>query len=117
MDILYAKELLEMLADGVNPVTGEILSKGDSCNQPEIIRALHVAVAQLDKANKREKRLPINAGKPWTKEDEETLCRMFDNRCSKKDICTYFKRTEGAIAARLVQLEKIQNRDEFKYRK
>ena len=59
----------------------------------------------------------MNAGKPWTEEDEETLSRMFDNGCSKKDICAYFKRTEGAIAARLVQLEKIQNRDEFRYRK
>ena len=46
MDITYAKELLEMLADGVNPITGEVLPESDSCNQPDIIRALHLAVAQ-----------------------------------------------------------------------
>jgi hypothetical protein len=117
MDTTYAKELLELLAGGVNPITGEVLPDNDSCNQPDIIRALHVALKQLEKADNKEKRLPMNAGKPWTEEDEETLSRMFDNGCSKKDICAYFKRTEGAIAARLVQLEKIQNRDEFRYRK
>lgn len=116
MDITYAKELLGMLADGVNPITGEVLPESDCCNQPDIIRALHLAVAQLEKEHKKEKRLPVNAGKPWTSDDEETLCRMFDNGCTKKDICSFFKRTEGAIAARLVHLGRIQNRDEFRYR-
>lgn len=39
MDILRAKEIVEILADGVNPMTGEILSEGDSCNQAEVVRA------------------------------------------------------------------------------
>ena len=30
MDIIRAKELLTMLADGVNPLTGEVLSDEDS---------------------------------------------------------------------------------------
>lgn len=38
MDIIRAKELLTMLADGVNPLTGEVLSDEDSCNQVEIVR-------------------------------------------------------------------------------
>lgn len=33
MDINQAKEMLYALADGVNPVTGEILPPEDSCNQ------------------------------------------------------------------------------------
>ena len=55
MDIAHAKELLEMLADGVDPKTGEVLSGGDSCNQPDVIRALHLAVTILEKAEKAEK--------------------------------------------------------------
>lgn len=113
MDVIRAKELLEALADGVNPLTGELLSKYDSCNQPDIIRALHVAVRQLEKSEKRVKNLPENAGKPWTEEDERTLARMFDQHCSKREICAYFKRTQGSIAARLVRLGKIQSRDEM----
>ena len=116
MDARYACELLESLADGVNPITGEILSDDDSCNQPDIIRALHKAVAVLKEKNTA-KRLPANAGKPWLPEDEEKLKLMFENGCSKKDICAYFKRTEGAIAARLFQLKLIDNRDQFRYQK
>ena len=73
--------------------------------------------AALQRADEEEEFIAKHAISVWTEEDEETLSRMFDNGCSKKDICAYFKRTEGAIAARLVQLEKIQNRDEFRYRK
>lgn len=32
MDIERAKELLAALSDGVNPLTGELLSEDDSCN-------------------------------------------------------------------------------------
>ena len=117
MDIAYAKELLKQLADGVNPLTGEVLQKGDSCNEPDVIRALYLAIACLEKAEKREKNLPDNAGKPWTQEDVDKLNRMFEEGISKKTICNEFKRTEGAIVARLVRLGRIRNRDEFRYQK
>ena len=44
MDIKRAIELLKGLADGVNPLTGEVLSPQDSCNQVEIVRALHCVI-------------------------------------------------------------------------
>ena len=44
MDIERAKELLTVLSDGVNPLTGELLSEDDSCNQVEIIRALNTVL-------------------------------------------------------------------------
>ena len=120
MDITYAKELLEMLADGVDPKTGEVLSGNDSCNQPDVIRALHLAVTILEKAEKAEKRernLPENAGKPWTQEADDKLIEMFNQGFPNRDICNEFKRTEGAIASRLVRLGKIRERDDFRNRK
>lgn len=42
------------------------------------------------------------------------LCRMYDTGSSKKELCAYFKRSTGGIAARLVRLGKITARDEFK---
>ena len=113
MDRTYAEQILAALADGVNPMTGEVLPPDDSCNQPDVIRALHVAVSAL-KNEKAKKPQPENAGKPWTEADEQTLKRMFENGCSKKEICAYFKRTEGSIAARLVRLGLIQDRANFK---
>lgn len=114
MDIARAKELLAALADGVNPLTGELLSEYDSCNQAEMVRALHTVVRYLDDNTKPKHPQPENAGKPWTKEDEEILCRMFDAGSSRKEICEHFKRTSGAIAARLVRLGKISEREEFR---
>ena len=112
MDIQRAKELLAVLSDGVNPLTGEVLPENDSCNQVEIVRALNTVLRYLDnQPQKSTKSSPDNAGKPWTVEDEETL---FDQGCTKKEICSYFKRSPGAIAARLVKLSKISERDQFR---
>ena len=54
------------------------------------------------------KPLPANAGKPWLPEDDKRLSNMFDNGCPQEDMCMYFRRTKGAITARLVLLGKIQ---------
>lgn len=88
-----------ILSDGVNPVTGEILPEEDSCNQVEIVRALHTVLRYVEEQSRRRSgRLPENAG--YTREE----------------ICHYFKRTTGAIAAKLVKLEKIEVRKEFRRR-
>lgn len=115
MDIERAKELLAALSDGVNPITGEVLSEDDSCNQVEIVRALNTVLRVLDRHPQKSSKLsPENAGKPWIKEDEEILIRMFEQGYTRKDICNYFKRSPGAIASRLVKLGKINERDEFR---
>lgn len=44
MDVHRAKELLTVLADGVDPLTGEVLPDNHVCNKGEIVRALHCAV-------------------------------------------------------------------------
>ena len=117
MEYSRAKEILKTLADGVNPMTGEVLSSSDTCNQPDIIRALHVAVAELEKAEKRaSKRLPENSRAPWTEADDNELLRLYGQGTSKKELCNFFKRTEGGIAARLVRLGVIQSRDKFRYK-
>lgn len=105
MDIQRAKELLTVLSDGVNPLTGEVLPEDDSCNQVEIVRALNTVLRVLDSQLKKPNKLSLeNAGKPWTKEDEEVLERMFEAGCTRKEICHHFKRSSGAIVARLVKM-------------
>ena len=49
MDIQFAKSLLAVLADGINPFTGEPLSEGDACNDPDMIRALYTVIHELDR--------------------------------------------------------------------
>ena len=114
MDLEQAKNILETLADGINPITGETLRKEDSCNQVDVVRALHIALRHLDVPKKSRKPNAENTGKPWTTADDDILCRMFDTGCSPQDMCNHFQRSNGSIAARLVKLGKINFRDELK---
>lgn len=112
MDTVRAKELLTMLADGVNPLTGEVLSDEDSCNQVEIVRALNVALRVMENQSKRRNGPPPeNAGKPWSREDDALLCKMFDEGYSRAKMGDYFKRSTTSIEARLVKFGKIAARD------
>lgn len=115
MDIAKAKRIVEILADGINPVTGEELEPTDSCNQVEVVRALHTLLKSLTTAvPERTRQASDNAGKPWSVEDEEELGIMFDDGISIREICRHFGRSRGAIAARLVKLGKIEERAEIR---
>ena len=95
MDVQRAKELLTILADGTDPLTGEVLPDDHVCNKGEAL------------SRKREKPLPENNGKPWTEELDQELCRLFDEGMKKKDLCAHFGRTPGAIESSLQRLGKM----------
>jgi ethanolamine utilization microcompartment shell protein EutL len=52
VDLARARELLSGLADGVNPLTGEILPDDSVWNQAEIVRALNAVLNALPKGTK-----------------------------------------------------------------
>lgn len=112
MDLQRAKELLSGLADGIDPLTGEVLPEDHVCNRAEVIRALHCVLKSLP--GRTSKLRPENAGKPWSEADDALLCQMFDAGENKKKMCAYFKRSESSLAARLVRLGKITDRAEFR---
>lgn len=116
-----AKRILKMLADGIDPETGEILPTTSVFNGPQAIRAFFVAITALEKsierATKRAKREDqsngANAGQPWSDAEDKNLLAIFDsNKTTISDIATMHGRTQGAIAARLVRLGRIQDRTE-----
>ncbi len=43
MDQQRAKEIIHILSDGIDPFTGEVLPPDHVCNQPDVIRALHIS--------------------------------------------------------------------------
>lgn len=106
MDILRAKELLKELAEGINPVTGEALSREDSCNQVEIVRALHCI---LEYAKVPAKQSPQNAGAPWSPEEDNALLEEFETGASISELAEKHARTVGAISSRLSKLSAIDN--------
>lgn len=113
MSPLEAKRIIDALANGIDPESGEILPAESTINAPQVIRALFVAVAALDRAVKREERnesLPDNAGRAWSEEEDKELLVTFDAGTPIKDIAAKHGRTLGAIASRLVRLGRIKDR-------
>ena len=108
MDVSRAKQILEVLAEGVNPLTGEILPLNDSCNQGDVVRALQVAIRAMEKEDSSKRPTPKNAGKPWTDSEIQKLLEAFDSGMTIPEIAKVHERSKGAVETRLVMHGRIQ---------
>jgi len=112
-------KILEALAKGIDPITGELLSDESPCNQPEVIRCLFLAADVLKRninkgtETKRSKewiekkkseniknKLPKNAGLPWSSLEKEKLARNH-GELTLEEMSKLHHRTEGAIKSEL----------------
>ncbi len=118
MELSTAKQILSLLADGIDPETGEILPEDSVCNQPEVIRALHFALDCLSHQKQRRKTgiSYANQGKAWTAEEESLLARLFRKGESNAQIQMELQRSESAVSARLVRLGLIEHREDYRVR-
>ena len=112
------RQILSLLADGIDPETGEILPEDSVCNQPEVIRALHFALDCL--SHQKQRRMTsifyVNQGKAWTAEEESLLTRLFRKGESNAQIQMELQRSESAVSARLVRLGLIEHREDYRAR-
>ena len=103
----YELEILRSLAAGKHPFTG-ISLPDDSCYQSaRVLRALLAAIEALQKG-RRMRKLPPNAGKPWSIEEDAELGKCFDQGMTVPDLARKQERTGGGIRSRLVKLGKIK---------
>lgn len=71
------------LAEGVDPLTGEVLPSDHLLQNPQIVRALFRASRALedrDKAARRSASAPERAGEPWTDEEDADLLSACDSK-------------------------------------
>ena len=111
MNLEEAIQIVSSLADGVDPHTGEIFPKDSPYQHPDTVRALYKAIMALDRWSKyeaRRSRLPPNAGKAWSPDEEKELIEGFESGLSLLELAKKHSRTTGAIRARLEKLGKIE---------
>lgn len=110
-----ASVLLEQLANGIHPLTGELLGEDQPTSHPEVIRALFMGAMELTNArpakatpgaatNPPAKTPPQQAGKPWSAEEDEALTLSYTAGCTVADLALAHQRTKGAITSRLMRL-------------
>ena len=110
-----ALQIIRLLADGVDPATGEVFPDDSPYHRPDVIRALHRASGALQDAARKERkkvRLPANQGKPWTTEAETMLVQEFDAGRPIGKLASEFERTIGSIQAKLYKLGRDPDRGE-----
>ncbi|HEY6926890.1 MAG TPA: hypothetical protein VI653_25615 [Steroidobacteraceae bacterium] len=102
-----AREILQALVQGVDPMTGEELPSGTIIQHADVLRALLAGVTALELSEARSQRraqLPGNVGRSWTKDEEATLVAAFRSGEPLPDIAARHGRTLRAIEARLERL-------------
>ncbi len=111
MDEVTALRLIDTLANGVNPASGEVLAADNPCQQPEVLRALWLASRALQEQrlrNLRQNNLPANVGKPWSEDENNALIAEFHSGRALTDIASLHQRTQAGIQARLEKLGLLQ---------
>jgi hypothetical protein len=113
MDDSKALAIVSALANGVNPQTGEMFEVDSPYQAADVIRALYVAVRALElssrsKVRNNRARMPANAGKPWTEQEDGELLEKFDSGLSVAQLAHAHDRTIAGIQARLERHGRMQ---------
>ena len=112
MELQIARQIIDTLAQGIHPITGEAMPDDSPYNAPPVIRALHAVSRALEAGGEardgtRAAR-PPNAGKKWSPQEDAALEIAFDAGIPIKQVAQELGRTGFAVEQRLVKLGKIE---------
>ncbi|HJQ61539.1 MAG TPA: hypothetical protein VJ834_01665, partial [Burkholderiales bacterium] len=102
-------KILNALANGVHPATGEQFPADSPYQHTDTVRALFEAVRVIEHVRVPERApkpasMPGNTGLRWTSEEEERLAAAFDAGRTVDELARAHNRTRAGIEARLVKL-------------
>jgi hypothetical protein len=113
MDREQALKILNALANGVHPESGEVFAADSAYQHPETIRALFEAVRAMEGSRpapageRKSADVPANTFVRWTPDEEERLAAGFDAGRTSAELAKLHNRSRAAIEARLLKLGKI----------
>ncbi len=111
MEKADAVKIIQQLANGIDPYSGEVFRADSPYQHPDTVRALFFALHALesDAAPKavNAPTAPQNAGKPWSDDEDKALAAAFEAGKQIADLAAAHGRSRFAIEARLAKLGKI----------
>jgi len=115
MEREHALKILNALANGVHPATGEVFGADSPYQHPDTVRALFEAVRTMETgaarttSTERTTRgdMPANTFVRWSLEEEVKLASGFDAGKSTAELARLHNRSRAAIEARLLKMGKI----------
>ncbi|HYH41692.1 MAG TPA: hypothetical protein VD867_06890 [Burkholderiales bacterium] len=114
MEREQALKILNALANGVHPATGEAFAADSAYQHPDTVRALFEAVRSMEgspppppAAERKTGEAPANTFVRWTAQEEERLAAGFDAGKTSAELAKLHNRTRNAIEARLLKMGKI----------
>ena len=117
MEKEHTLKILNALANGIHPATGEQFGVDSPYQHPDTVRALFEATRAVEGA-----RLPVppaaaeghkptlpqsGSGSRWSADEEQRLASAFDAGRSVDELARAHSRSRAAIEARLVRLGKM----------
>lgn len=119
---------LKLLANGVNPETGEVLDEASQTNKPEVIRMLFALAEELSGFDKPKTKRPkltsaerrqknIDEGRspkshfPWEDDEKAKLVHEFAKNADFEHLSAMFERSVLAIAVQLQKLNVISEEE------
>lgn len=106
MDDVRAAAIIRSIVAGLDPATGGTLTDLTLLRSPETLDALSLAADSLETSSRQQRRqaaLPRNAGKPWSKDEDDRLLQAFDGGATVDVLTAAHERTRAGIEARLVK--------------
>lgn len=112
MELQIARQIIDTLAQGIHPVTGEAMPEDSPYNAPPVIRALHAVSRALeeppaDAPRSTRRSIPPNAGKAWSAQEDAALETAFDAGIDVKQVAQELGRTRFAVEQRLIKIGKV----------
>ena len=117
MELQEARAIVQILAQGIHPVTGVLMDADSPYNEPTVIRALYTVAQALEHAEPPPRRVPAapNQGKPWTPQDDSKLDAAFAAGTDLRPLAQELGRTSFALEARLVKLGRLPPRGGMRF--
>ena len=112
MDREQTLKVLNALANGTHPATGEVFEAESAYQHPDTVRALFEAIRAVEAMrvapqDSKPGDMPASPFVRWTPEEEERLAAGFDAGKTSAELAKLHNRSRAAIEARLLKIGKI----------